>query len=95
MIIDGIEYIRADSAAGKRAVIVCDRGWIFAGDVTEENGRIRLARAIHVCSWSDIGFDGLITAGKSTKVVLKPISDVDIPADSELFRVAVSDNWGL
>jgi len=89
MIIDGIEYIRADSAAGKRAVIVCDRGWIFAGDVTEENGRIRLAREIHVCSWSDIGFDGLITAGKST------ISDVDIPADSELFRVTVSDNWGL
>ena len=24
-----------------RAVIVVDRGWIFAGDVTRENGRIK------------------------------------------------------
>jgi hypothetical protein len=26
---------------GTRAVVVVDRGWIFAGDVTRENGRIK------------------------------------------------------
>ena len=50
--IDDIEYVRCDAVAepivGNRAVIVVDRGWIFAGDVTRENGRIKLSRAIHV-----------------------------------------------
>ncbi len=26
---------------------------------------------------------------------LRPISDVDIPEDAEIFCVPVSDNWGL
>jgi len=37
--IDGITY-RREGQHGNRAVVVVDRGWIFAGDVTEENGRI-------------------------------------------------------
>jgi len=38
--IDGVEYVRKDLAEafhkipGKRAVVVVDRGWVFAGDVT-------------------------------------------------------------
>ena len=35
--VNGIEYVRRQ-AAGTRAVVVVDRGWIFAGDVTRENG---------------------------------------------------------
>jgi hypothetical protein len=99
--INGVSYVRADSVAthakpGKRAVIVADRGWVFCGDVTDENGRIKLARAVHVRSWSGIGFDGMIsTGGKGDKVVVKSVSDIDMPADSELFRVPVGDNWGL
>ena len=50
--INGIEYIPATEArpsiVGSRAVVVVDRGWIFAGDVTRENGRIKLSRAVHV-----------------------------------------------
>ena len=43
--VNGVEYIRADSVPaakpnGNRAVVVVDRGWIFAGDVTREDGRI-------------------------------------------------------
>lgn len=50
--LNGIEYTPvAVAATGTRAVVVVDRGWIFAGDVTRENGRIRLARAVHVFSW--------------------------------------------
>ena len=50
--IDDVEYVRSDlmpaSITGNRAVVVVDRGWIFAGDVTRENGRIKLSRAVHV-----------------------------------------------
>ena len=96
--INGVDYIRADQAAqpkanGNRAIIVVDRGWIFAGDVTRENGRIRLSRALHVFKWESVGFAGIID--NTSKADLRPIADVDIPEDAEIFCVPVSENWGL
>lgn len=43
--IGGVEYVRTDKQRpiGTRAVVVIDRGWIYAGDVTRENGRIYLS----------------------------------------------------
>jgi len=97
--IDDVKYVRADAVNvkpnGNRAVVVVDRGWIFAGDVTRENGRIKLARAIHVFRWESIGFDGVIKNPKSNKVTLKPLADVDMPADAEIFSIPVDENWGL
>jgi hypothetical protein len=96
--IDDIEYVRSDIAkpiVGNRAVIVVDRGWIFAGDVTRENGRIKLSRAIHVFRWESIGFDGMIANPKSNKVTLKPLADVDMPDSAEIFAIPVSEDWGI
>jgi hypothetical protein len=95
--VNGVEYIQADQKPkGSRAVVVVDRGWIFAGDVTRENGRIILDRAIHVYRWESIGFDGMIANPKSNKVTLKPLPNgVDLPQGSEVFCVPVADDWGL
>jgi hypothetical protein len=98
--INGIDYIPAADAApritGNRAVVVVDRGWIFAGDVTRENGRIRLDRAVHVFRWESIGFDGVIANPQSDKVVLNPLPNgVDVPEGAEIFCVPVDDGWGL
>ena len=95
--IDSVKYVREDSIAvkptGNRAIIVVDRGWIFAGDVTRENGRIKLSRALHVFKWVDVGFAGIV---KNTgKADLRKIDDVDIPEDAEIFCVPVSAEWGL
>lgn len=100
MTINGIEYIPASEAQqqvrGNRAVVVVDRGWIFAGDVTRENGRIKIARAVWVFSWETIGFDGVIANPKSDKVVIKPMPNgVDLPEGAEIFCVQVSEDWGL
>jgi hypothetical protein len=92
--VDGVEYRRA-SPNGNRAVVVVDRGWIFAGDVNAEGDRIKLSRAVHVFRWESIGFNGMIDDPKSSKVVLKKIADVDLPKSSEIFRVAVGEQWGL
>jgi hypothetical protein len=95
VIIDGIRYIE-EQPRGHRAVIVVDRGWIFAGDVTEANGRIRLDRAVWLLRWESIGFDGVIANPKSDKVKLCELAGpVDLPADAEIFRVPVADDWGL
>ena len=94
--IDDVEYVRSDlipaPKTGARAVVVVDRGWIFAGDVTRENGRIKLSRALHVFKWEGLGFAKMVDTAKAD---LRPISDVDIPADSEIFSVPVEDSWGL
>jgi len=95
--IDEVEYVRKDlvntPVVGNRAVIVVDRGWIFAGDVTRENGRIKLTRALHVFKWESVGFAGMLENTK--KADLRKISDVDIPEDSEIFCVPVHESWGL
>lgn len=95
--IDQVKYVREDSIlpkpSGNRAIIVVDRGWIFAGDVTRENSRIRLTRALHVFKWESVGFAGMIQNTK--KADLRPITDVDIPEDAEIFCVPVEDSWGL
>ena len=94
--INGIEYAPVTPVTGSRAVVVVDRGWIFAGDVTRENGRIRLNRAVWVFRWETIGFNGVIADPKSSKVTLKPmVAPVDLPAHAEVFCVPVADDWGL
>ena len=93
--IDEVEYVRADSMqppVGNRAVVVVDRGWIFAGDVTRENGRIKLSRALHVFKWESIGFAKMVETAKAD---LRKIADVDIPEDAEIFCIPVNESWGL
>ena len=92
LVINGVEYAPVKKN-GNRAVVVVDRGWIFAGDVTEENGRIYLSRAVWVFRWESVGFSVVIT--NPEKADIRPIDDVDIPQGSEIFRIPVSDNWGL
>ena len=98
--VNGVDYVCADQVqqtpVGNRAVVVVDRGWIFAGDITRENGRIKLTRAVHVFRWESIGFDGMISNPKSAKVTIKPMpNEVDIPEGAEVFCVPVETNWGL
>jgi hypothetical protein len=96
--INGVDYVRADSVPvikpnGNRAVVVVDRGWIFAGDVTREDGRIRLSRAVWVFKWESCGFAKVIE--DPSKADIRPIADVDIPNGAEIFCVPVNTQWGL
>ena len=96
--INGDEYIRADSIPaakpnGNRAVIVVDRGWIFAGDVTREDGRIKLSRAVWVFSWQSCGFNKVIE--DPSQADIRSMADVDIPEGAEIFCVPVNNQWGL
>ena len=91
--IDGIEYVPA-APKGKRAVVVIDRGWIAAGDVSEENGRIHLSRAVWVFGWKTVGFNAIID--DPSKADIRPFPNgFNVPAASEIFRVPVKDDWGL
>lgn len=100
--INSIEYVRADSVksaptpTGNRAVVVINSGWIYAGDLTEENGRIFLDRAVWVFKWNNVGFAEVLKNPKSTSADIRKMSHrVDIPAHSEIYRIPVCDDWGL
>lgn len=99
--LNGVAYVRKDAVAapvpnGNRAVVVVDRGWIFAGDITEQDGRIYLDRAVWVFRWESIGFAAVIDNPKSDKAdIRKMLQRVDIPNDSEIFRIPVGESWGL
>ena len=93
--VDGVKYQRIEPN-GKRAVVVIDRGWIFAGDVEEANGRIKLSRAVWVFNWQSIGFGAVVANPKQKGVDIRPMpTPVDVPTDAEIFRLPVEDNWGL
>ena len=99
--LNGIDYVRADLApaalpSGNRAVVVVDRGWIFAGDVTEENGRIYLDRAVWVFRWESVGFAAVVEDPKKAKADIRKMpTRVDIPYGAEVYRLPVSSDWGL
>lgn len=75
-----------------RAVVVVDRGWIFAGDITRKDGRLILKRAVHVLRWESCSFSEMID---NDCAVVKRIKDVDIPEAAEIFCVHVENDWGL
>ena len=75
-----------------REIVVVDGGWIFAGDVIRENGRILLTRALQVFPFQGIGLAKMVATANAD---LRPIADVEIPESSEVFCVPVPDDWGL
>jgi len=101
--INGTNYVREDTTTkpGKRAVVVIDRGWIYAGDVEHYEDpilgkRLRLTRAVHVFGWKSCGFEVVVEKGKASGADLRPCAGpVDVPADAEIFRRPVGDDWGL
>jgi hypothetical protein len=100
LVINEVAYIREDSVpnippAGPRAVVVVDRGWIFAGDVTEKDGRVYLSRAVHVFSWKAVGFAKMLEEPKKHADIRPLKYTVDIPKECEIFRIPVDSSWGL
>jgi hypothetical protein len=98
--INGVNYVPADSVSvptGNRAVVVIDRGWIFAGDVeTDElTNEVVIHNAIHVFRWESIGFTGVLANPKDGKVTLKTSPyPVRVPSGSVIFTVPVDESWG-
>ena len=91
--INGVEYAPVNQTPGNRAVVVLDRGWIYAGDITERDGRVYLTRVSWVFCWESIGFSGVVESPE--KADIRPHADLNFPASVELFRVPVADDWGL
>lgn len=83
-------------APSGRVVLVVDRGWIFAGDISRTpDGYLRLDNAVHVFRWESIGFTRAITEWKDDKVDCRKVEPVEVPEDAVVFRVPVEKGWGI
>ena len=56
MIIDGVEYVRADSVSqqilGDIRIVVADRGWVFVGNCTENDDKsVTIYNAKNIRQW--------------------------------------------
>ena len=76
-----------------RAIVIVDRGWIYAGDVEERDGRIHLSRVAWVFRWNSVGFAQVVNDPSLADI--RPHADISIPAHREIFRVPVADDWGF
>lgn len=100
--INGVSYVPVGSGSnvlptGNRQVVIVDRGWIVAGDVStdEVTKELTVSNAVHVFRWESIGFAGVLKDPKNSKVTLMDLPyPVKVPAGSVIFTVPVPDTWG-
>ena len=96
--VNGIEYVRADvtpSTPGTRAVVVVDRGWIWAGDCEVVGDDLVMTDVVHVYRWESIGFAAVCDDPTQAGVDLRAMGRrVEVPLGSVIFRVPVPDGWG-
>jgi len=99
--INGVTYAPVGSGqslpTGNRHVVVIDRGWIVAGDVStdEVTDELIVSNAIHVFRWESIGFAGVLKNPKDSKVTLMDLPyPVKVPQGSVIFTVPVPETWG-
>ncbi len=77
-----------------RAVVVVDRGWIFAGDMSRTaDGYVRLDNAVWVFRWESVGFAAIVK--DPSKADIRPTEPVEVPEDAVVFRVPVGERWGM
>ena len=82
--------------AGDRAVFVLDRGFIYAGNWTLENGQYTLSSAVNLRRYESIGFEGVLSDPKSSKATIIPVPyPVLVPLGSVIFMIPVPNGWGL
>jgi hypothetical protein len=99
--VNGVTYVPASSTStppnGNREVVVIDRGWIVAGNVSKDEvaNELIVSDAVHVFRWESVGFAGVLKDPKSSKVTLMNIPyPVKVPAGSVIFTIPVPQDWG-
>lgn len=100
--INGVTYSPLGSGPtslpnGNRHVVVIDRGFIIAGDVTTDDvtKELIISDAIHVFRWESIGFAGVLENPKNNKVTLMKMPyPAKVPLGSVIFTIPVPENWG-
>ncbi len=94
--VNGIEYVpKSSQPTGSRHVVVLHRGWIFVGNISEEDGQVTLTGVRNVRKWASGGFGGMIRDPKGSGAETDACGDLGYRADTaEIMRLPVAETWG-
>lgn len=88
-----LEAISQEVPTGQRHLVVLDRGWIFAGDVSNENEVLVIRNALNVRKWQQGGFGALSLGAKRAGAILDKSEDIYVSQSAVLFMVPIPDSW--
>ena len=94
MIIDGVEYVRADSVTaefGDMRIIVADRGWVFVGQCEDQDdGSVIIRNCRNIRRWgTTCGLGELVNAPTSETVV----DTYGTVRTTPIVSIAVTGGW--
>ena len=92
--IETLERATANCTAGDRHLVVLDRGWIFVGDLSQdEHGVFTINNCKNVRKWLNGGFGGLAKSATASGAVLDDCAPVRFEKSARIFVVPVSGGW--
>jgi hypothetical protein len=95
--LNGIDYIRADSVVkaspplGPTQIIVADKGFVFVGNVVENNdGTVTLHNARNIRRWGTTTGLGQLAAGPTPETKYDAYGTVQL---TPILRIGVTGGW--
>ena len=93
--IETLTRATANCAKGDRHLVVLDRGWIFAGDMTQDKdtGVYTVVNCVNVRKWSQGGFGALSRSAKEAGATLDTCAPIRFRQDALIFAVPIAGDW--
>jgi len=84
---------KCEATKGDRCIVVLDRGFIFAGNLTQDEEWYTLTNVVNVRKWSKSGFGGLVLSAESAGAVLDNCGDIRFKKNALIFIAPVDESW--
>jgi hypothetical protein len=92
--IETITKANASCATGDRYIVVIDRGWIFAGELScPENDIYTLTNCVNVRKWEKGGFGALSRGAKTAGATLDETAPLKFHRSAMIFCVPIVEGW--
>ena len=91
--IEVIEKATANCAKGDRHLIVLDRGWIFAGDMSLKDDVYTVTNCQNIRKWGKGGFGALSRSAALSGATLDACESIRFKASALIFAVPIAEDW--
>ena len=92
--IDTLQRATANCTAGDRHIVVLDRGWIFVGDLSQDEHDIfTITNCKNVRKWNKGGFGLLSQSATKAEAVLDDCVPIRFEKSARILVVPVAGDW--
>ena len=91
--IDVLTAATANCVEGDRHLVVLDKGFIFAGNLSKKDDVYTLTNCFNVRKWSTGGFGGLSKSANESGATLDPSAPIRFEPRAMVFCVPISGDW--